>query len=310
MDTDARDARLAAVSDPRRRGGSGTDTPIADLAGPRRGGLRRARTDGYGAPTATRRDVGDGARKQKHQSLRVVIEYKKETLSSSAQVRRLIRIDVRTPDTSPLEALSPLAYLAERMAGRRAVEGGERPEGSLHAALDRGDHRAALRALMAEHGAAVYDYCARVLGDATLGADVHQQVFEEAYRDLGKLQRPEHARSWLFGIANHRCLDAIKARRRREKRFVGDDEALADVADEPRDLAERVDATTVAEALSACLRALSAESRMAVLLRFQEGMTYEDMGRMCREKSTTLQARVTRALPLLRRCLEGKGIEP
>ncbi|WP_437304380.1 sigma-70 family RNA polymerase sigma factor [Sorangium sp. So ce388] len=217
---------------------------------------------------------------------------------------------MQTPDTSPLEALSPLAYLAERMAGRRAVAGGERLEDSLHAALDRGDHRAALRALMAEHGAAVYGYCTRVLGDATLGADVHQQVFEEAYRDLGKLLRPEHARSWLFGIANHRCLDAIKARRRREKRFVGDDEALADVADEPRDLAEGVDATTVATALSACLRELSAESRMAVLLRFQEGMTYEDMGRMCREKSTTLQARVTRALPLLRRCLEGKGIEP
>ncbi|WP_437829047.1 RNA polymerase sigma factor [Sorangium sp. So ce1153] len=218
---------------------------------------------------------------------------------------------MRTSDTSPLEALSPLAYLAERMAGRRAVQDGERPQDPLHAALDRGDHRAALRALMAEHGAAVYGYCTRVLGDATLGADVHQQVFEEAYRDLGKLLRPEHARSWLFGIANHRCLDAIKARRRREKRFVGDDdEALADVADEPRDLTERVDAPTVATALSACLRELSAESRMAVLLRFQEGMTYEDMGRMCREKSTTLQARVTRALPLLRRCLEGKGIEP
>jgi len=49
---------------------------------------------------------------------------------------------------------------------------------------------------------------------------------------------------------------------------------------------------------------------MAVLLRFQEGLPYEEMGRMCREKPATLQARVTRALPLLRRCLEGKGIEP
>jgi len=180
----------------------------------------------------------------------------------------------------------------------------------LRGALDRGDHRAALRVLMMEHGSAIFGFCVRMVQNPTLGADVHQQVFEEAYRDLGKLQRSERARSWLFGIANHRCLDAIKARRRAEKRFVGDPDGLSDVADEPQEPGAHADAPTMAKALDECIRALSAEARMAVLLRFQEELTYEEMGRMCRENATTLQARVTRALPLLRRCLEGKGIEP
>jgi DNA-directed RNA polymerase specialized sigma24 family protein len=70
-----------------------------------------------------------------------------------------------------------------------------------------------------------------------------------------------------------------------------------------------LDAVTIARVLDACLRELSAESRMAVLLRFQEGMTFEEMGRLCCEKPPTLQARVARALPVLRRCVQTKGID-
>jgi RNA polymerase sigma factor (sigma-70 family) len=208
------------------------------------------------------------------------------------------------------KAVSPLAYHANKMADKRTEAAREQAEESLRAALHCGDRRAALRALMAEYGAALYGYCARVLADPALAADVHQQVFEEAYRDLDRLQHPERARSWLFGIANHRCLDAIRSRRRSERRFAHDEEDLTDIADERPEPAERVDAATIARALDECIQALSSEVRIAVILRFQEGMTYEEMGRMCREKSATLQARVLRALPRLRQCLEGKGIDP
>lgn len=183
-------------------------------------------------------------------------------------------------------------------------------EERLRRALETRDHRAALRLLMAEHGTAVYGFCARTLADRELAADVQQQVFEEAYRDMGTLQKGESARSWLFGIARHRCLDAIKARRRWAKRFEAADGAGENVEAEPDDPAYRLDASVTARAIDECIRGLAVEARMAVVLRFQEGMSYEDMGRICREKAGTLQARVARALPFLRRCLEGKGISP
>jgi RNA polymerase sigma-70 factor (ECF subfamily) len=203
-----------------------------------------------------------------------------------------------------------------RAVGQEA--GGEAPPRTsalleeLRAALERGDRRAALRALMTAYGTVVHGYCVRVLEDRTLAADVHQQVFEEAYRDLAKLRRTDMARSWLFGIANHRCLDAVKARRRTKKRFSADDdgEVLDALAADVPDPMHRLDEPALARALDACLRTLSAEVRMAVLLRFQEELTYEDMGRMCREKPATLQARVARTLPALRRCLEKRGIQP
>src|SRR5665213_41684 len=144
--------------------------------------------------------------------------------------------------------------------------------------------RAALCAMVeAKYRSAIYCYCARVLGDRTLAADVLQQVLEVAVRDVHALKHPELTRSWLFGIATHRCLDAIRARRREEKRFVECDENLAFVPDDKPGPADRVDAALLARIVDECVRQLSAESRMAVLLRFQEGLTFEEMGRMCRE---------------------------
>jgi RNA polymerase sigma-70 factor (ECF subfamily) len=46
---------------------------------------------------------------------------------------------------------------------------------------------------------------------------------------------------------------------------------------------------------------------MTVLLRFQTGMSYPEMSDVLGVRSETLQARVARALPVLRRCLEGNG---
>jgi RNA polymerase sigma-70 factor (ECF subfamily) len=171
------------------------------------------------------------------------------------------------------------------------------------------DARSRLSALMQAHGDGVYAYSVRMLRDASLAADVLQQVFEQAYRDIGSLRDERQARSWLFGIAHHRCQDAIKARQRLEKRQSNDPDGLDAMPDAQPDAWERVAANQVAVALDACVRELSTESRTAVLLRFQEGMTYEHMATVCSERPATLQARVTRALPVLRRCLEAKGIE-
>ena len=48
----------------------------------------------------------------------------------------------------------------------------------------------------------------------------------------------------------------------------------------------------------------------AVLLRFQQGLSYPEIARLSNEKAPALQVRVARALPVLRRCLEEKGMAP
>jgi DNA-directed RNA polymerase specialized sigma24 family protein len=64
------------------------------------------------------------------------------------------------------------------------------------------------------------------------------------------------------------------------------------------------------KSLNECIEKLAPEARYAVLLRYQKErlLTYEEMGRICRARPTTLQMRVARAMERLRQCLERKGV--
>jgi RNA polymerase sigma-70 factor (ECF subfamily) len=171
-------------------------------------------------------------------------------------------------------------------------------------ALVGGDTRAALHRLMQRHGRAVYRYCRIALGDAVLADDIHQQVFIEAFRDLPGFAGRSTVRTWLFGIARHRVLDAAKRRRRARARL---DVAAGDDLPDPRPSpGEGLDDAQLQAALVTCLAALDEPIRTAVLLRYQQGLTYEEMAEICGEKAGTLQARVSRALRKLRDRLEGQ----
>lgn len=204
-------------------------------------------------------------------------------------------------DTREIALTLPLRPAAPRTGA--AVPHGER---EILAALERGDRDLALRLLMRDYGSAVYRYCRQVLGDGDLVDEVHQMTFVQAYEGMSRFAGRSSLRTWLFGIAHHRCLDALKISRRREKRFppldgLPDRPAAAETAEDRLATRSRV------RALERCLRELAPRVRAAVLLRFQQGVTYEEMARLEGERAPTLQARVARALPVLRRCLEGKG---
>jgi RNA polymerase sigma-70 factor (ECF subfamily) len=180
-------------------------------------------------------------------------------------------------------------------------------EQGVLALLDRDDRRGALTALMRLYGDALYRHCYGTLLDPDLAADVHQTVFVEAWRDLPRFNRRSSFKTWLFAIARHRCLDALKIGRRRRARFTADEDAPEPV--EPaRDAETELAAHAMLPPLESCLGGLRAESRTAVLLRFQESMSYEEMGRLTGELAGSLQARVARALPALRKCLEAAGV--
>jgi RNA polymerase sigma factor (sigma-70 family) len=181
------------------------------------------------------------------------------------------------------------------------------PEHDALAALERGDSAEALAVLMRVYGSAVYRYCRRMVADDDLAQEVHQMTFIQAYEGLARFGRRSSLRTWLFGIARHRCLDLLKADRRRRNRF----DPLDAAPDMPRPdasvedlLADRARAQMLAD----CLRSLAPRARDTILLRFQQGLSYPEIARLSDEKAPALQIRVARALPQLRRCLEEKGV--
>src|SRR5262249_59283700 len=72
---------------------------------------------------------------------------------------------------------------------------------------------------------------------------------------------------------------------------------------------DQLDDAQLQATLARCLTRLEEPVRTAVLLRYQQGLTYEEMAEICGEKPGTLQARVSRALRKLRDRLEGHRAE-
>lgn len=170
--------------------------------------------------------------------------------------------------------------------------------------VERGDVTTALRRLMQRYGAVVRRYCREALRDAILADDVHQQVFIEVFRDLPRFAGRAPVRIWLFAIVRHRALDAAKARSRAHallQQIEG-----ADAPDPRPSPAESIDETRLHQALAASLDELGERARAAVLLRYHQGFTFQQMAKLCCERPGTLHARVTRALPQLRACIESR----
>lgn len=169
------------------------------------------------------------------------------------------------------------------------------------------DRRAVIEELMSAHGEAVLGFCVRMVGDHSLAHDTRQQVFLQAQRDLDGVREPSTLRNWLFAITYHRCLDAIKAERRRLALIENNESAVLDCENPGMGPFEHVDRAQSYAALEACLRLLSPVSRAAVIMHYQMGCTYEEMAVVFGATADALQKCVARALPVLRQCLEKKG---
>jgi RNA polymerase sigma factor (sigma-70 family) len=181
------------------------------------------------------------------------------------------------------------------------------PEQEARNALAQGDREGALAILVRAYGTPLYGFCRQMVVDPDLAHDVHQTTFLQAFEGLESFGGRMLFRAWLYRIARHRCLDALKAARRREKHF----SLVAELPEMPNpgpgvdvSLSER----DLSAAVRRCLEELAPHIRTAVLLRFQDDLSYEQIAEICRERAPTLQARVARALPVLRRCLEGRGV--
>jgi RNA polymerase sigma factor (sigma-70 family) len=65
-----------------------------------------------------------------------------------------------------------------------------------------------------------------------------------------------------------------------------------------------LDRSRLARILAACLAKLAPAARDAVVLRYQQELSYDEAAELAGELPGTLQRRVARALPILRRCVE------
>jgi RNA polymerase sigma-70 factor (ECF subfamily) len=176
---------------------------------------------------------------------------------------------------------------------------------AILACVRRGRPREALELLMATYGAPILAFALRVVRNRELAKDVRQQVFLEAFQGIDRFQGRSSLWSWLCSIAYHRCLDEL--RRLRRANVLDDLESLDELVDQV-DITIDTDRAAKRRALELCLGKLSVPMRTQLLMRCFFGLSYVEIGEAVGTPHSTVQVRMSRILPRLRRCLRGEGL--
>ncbi len=179
-------------------------------------------------------------------------------------------------------------------------------QNSALGALERGNRKKALTIIMNAYGSGIYGYCCTMLKDTALAEDIHQEIFVSAYKSLDNYGGYSTLRTWLYGIAHHRCLDALRKIKRQKEIFLGDEDPENEQTSS-RHPDGHCEQKQIIKLMTECIQKLSDKVKNAVLLRYMKEFSYQEMEQICAESAATLQARVSRALPVLRRCIEVKG---
>ncbi len=156
---------------------------------------------------------------------------------------------------------------------------------------------ASLRSAYDAHGALVYSFCRRALGDDR-AKDVTQEVFVSAWRARHRFDPAKGSLAgWLMGIAKNRLIDNIRAEKRHsDRRADGDDR---EIPVEPA--VDRIgDRMLVADAL----KTLPERSRTVIEMAYFDGLTHQEISDRTDLPLGTVKSDIRRGLARLRHHLQ------
>ncbi len=175
-----------------------------------------------------------------------------------------------------------------------------------------GDDRA-FEILMQRYHLQLYNFIGRCLKDYELAHDVLQFVFMQLYISLPKLEHNLHSKrtktplkSWLFQVAWNRCMDELRKRRSilfSELDLLDEEEeitvvnSIPDGRPLPEEVAEHHELQTI---LTHAIQKLPPRLRSVVSLRYTQGLSFVEIGRVLNMPENTAKTYFQRARPLLR----------
>jgi RNA polymerase sigma-70 factor (ECF subfamily) len=165
-------------------------------------------------------------------------------------------------------------------------------DANLHRAT--GGAHAAFSSLIREHQDMVFSIAWHFLHDRGRAEEIAQEVFLQLYRTLGEIESNAHLTFWLRRVTANRCIDES---RRGRWRIVTLDEAN-DVARDPDDTDP-----LLTRKLGQMLQRLPAQQRLAITMRYQEGLEPSEIGAVLDMPLNTVKSHLRRGLGALREWL-------
>jgi RNA polymerase sigma-70 factor, ECF subfamily len=157
-------------------------------------------------------------------------------------------------------------------------------------ACRRGDAEA-YRMLFETYKHRVYSIAFHYTGNEAAAKDVTQQVFLKLITSLGQFRSDAAFSTWLFRLVANACVDE----HRRTRRLVPLDPEAAPVGREPSGSADDVlIARETAESVRRAVGELRPKLRIAILLRYFEGLSYDEMAEVLGCSKGTVASRLNR----------------
>ena len=167
-------------------------------------------------------------------------------------------------------------------------------------ACQRGDDEA-FRVLFESHKDRIYSIALRYAGDSAAAMDITQETFLKLLSNIQQFRGESSFESWLYRLVVNSCLDYHR-RRRRFLPLV--DEALdlfrAPSGNALHDLLREEQEERVQQVVAQ----LPEEQRMVVVLRYTEGLSYEEIADVLGCRRGTVASRLNRAHKALERRLK------
>lgn len=162
----------------------------------------------------------------------------------------------------------------------------------------------------------VISLIARMTGDRALAEDLAQETFVKAFRSLAAFDTTRRLSSWLFRIAHNTAIDAMRRARpphaalhadldpKHLKSTGAQDEPATPPAPDP------VERRELGDALEAAMSELRADQRAAIVLRYENGLSFDEIGTVLGVPEVTARSHVHRARKELARLLTASGWAP
>jgi len=159
--------------------------------------------------------------------------------------------------------------------------------------------RVAFEAFYRVHGPALHRFVRDLVRDDGLAEELTSDVMVEVWRGAGKYGARSRVRTWVFGIAHHKAIDALRKRR-----------AITVPLDELRDVPAATEGPEHAavraderRTLEAGLASLSAEHRAVLELTYVEGFAQHEIAEIVGCPVATVKTRAFYAKQRLRDAL-------
>jgi len=175
------------------------------------------------------------------------------------------------------------------------LEGSDR---ELVAACQRGE-RDAFRALFEAHKDQVYSIALRFSGDRALAMDIAQDTFLKLFSSIRDFRGDARFETWIYRLVVNSCLD----HKRRSWRLIPIADELMAILQAPADSLNEVLRSELRHRVQSAVERLTPDLRMVIVLRYTEGLSYDEIAEVLGCSPGTVASRLNRAHKVLERRL-------